>query len=105
MTVQHKTMPQVTILTMAEDIYYNLVTSIVQDIVSRATSQNQFLNARYPNNPTLNYDPNGKLDIYGRQKQQESSIYFRCNNCDRDISANRFAAHLERCMSRGGRRG
>ncbi|AET38266.1 SAGA histone acetyltransferase complex subunit SGF11 Ecym_2546 [Eremothecium cymbalariae DBVPG len=104
MTVASEKMSSLTIVSVSETIYNNLITSMVQDIVSRITSQKQLLDSRYPDMSPLFYDPQGKLDIHGQPKIQESSIYFRCNNCDRDISANRYAAHLERCMSRGNRK-
>lgn len=96
-------MAYLTVDSICENIYHNLLTSLIQDIVSRITSAEQLLRSRYPNLKPYYYDPEGKLDVNGMLKQQDSSTYFRCNNCDREISANRFAAHLERCLGRGRR--
>ncbi|AAS54236.1 AGL255Wp [Eremothecium gossypii ATCC 10895] len=105
MTLGRDAMTPLTILSVSETIYHNLLTSMVQDIVSRTTSRQQLQDARYPGLAPLHHDQRGALDVYGRPKPQEASVYFRCPNCSRDLSANRFAAHLERCMSRGARRG
>lgn len=80
------------------------MTTIIQDIVSREVVQRKQINARYPDYKQYHYDPSGKLDIDGLTKQQESSQYFHCKNCGRDVSANRFAAHLQRCLNSRGRR-
>jgi len=40
-------------------------------------------------------------DIFGNEKQSDSSRYFTCDNCTRKIAGNRFAAHIDRCL--GGR--
>lgn len=40
-------------------------------------------------------------DIFGNEKQSDSSRYFTCDNCSRKIAGNRFAAHIDRCL--GGR--
>lgn len=85
-------------------IYHNLITALIQDVVARETTKQQLLRCRYPSLKTYCYDPSQQLDINGLPKQQESSQYLLCENCNRDISANRFAAHLQRCLSRGSRR-
>lgn len=43
---------------------------------------------------------NGK-DIFGSDKVSDSSVYFVCDNCGRNIAGSRFAAHINRCL--GGR--
>lgn len=93
-----------TVESLSSGIYNNLVTSIIQDIVAKEKTKQQLLNARYQNLSPYRHDDTGKLDINGKPKLQESSRYFNCKNCSREISANRFAAHLERCLSRGNRR-
>lgn len=89
---------------VSEGIYHNLITTLIQDIVAKETTKQQLLRSRYPNLKPYCYDPSHQLDINGLPKQQESSQYLQCENCNRDISANRFAAHLQRCLSRGARR-
>lgn len=97
-------MAPLTVQSISESIYNNLLTTLVQDIVSRTTTQEQMLRHRYGDNLVpYQYDPSGKLDIRGMAKQQDSSVYFTCENCKRNVSANRFAAHLERCLTRGRR--
>ncbi|SCU95304.1 LANO_0E09956g1_1 [Lachancea nothofagi CBS 11611] len=97
-------MSQITIETTSRSIYENLITSMIQDVVARTTTQAQTLRSRYGDNPEpYYYDKSGNLDIHGMPKQQDSTIYFHCDNCNRDVSANRFAAHIERCLSRGRR--
>ena len=94
-----------TVESLSVGIYDNLITSLVQDIVARETAKQRLLNARYPDAVPYHRDDTGALDIHGQPKTQESSRYFMCKNCGREISANRFAAHLERCLGgRGGRR-
>ncbi|CAB4256624.1 similar to Saccharomyces cerevisiae YPL047W SGF11 Integral subunit of SAGA histone acetyltransferase complex [Maudiozyma barnettii] len=93
-----------TVENLSSGIYNNLITSIVQDIVARETAKQRLLNSRYPNLVPYVRDDTGQLDISGNPKAQESSKYFTCKNCGREVSANRFAAHLERCLGRGGRR-
>ncbi|CCC69225.1 hypothetical protein NCAS_0C02350 [Naumovozyma castellii] len=93
-----------TIESASNGILHNLLTTIIQDIVAKERVNSQVLNTRYPNIKPYFYDPNGNLDINGQPKRQESSQYFHCVNCGREISANRFAAHLQRCYSRGSRR-
>lgn len=95
---------QITIDSISEQIIGNLLSSIIQDIVSRETVRQKQLHDRYPGLKPYYYDPNGVLDLNGLPKQQESSQYFHCQNCKREISANRFAAHLQRCLNRGPRR-
>lgn len=65
------------------------------------------------NNNSRNPSPNPELltrieyynvigrDIFGNEKQSDSSRYFTCDNCSRKIAGNRFAAHIDRCL--GGR--
>lgn len=97
-------MSQLTIDSASQSIYENLLTTMVQDIVARTTTQAQTLRARYGKSPEpYYYDASGNLDIQGMPKQQESSLYFHCDHCNRDVSVNRFAAHVERCLSRGRR--
>lgn len=95
---------QITIESVSKQIIENLLHSMIQDIVSRETVRQRQLHDRYPDIKPYYYDPNGILDINGLPKQQESSQYFLCQNCKREISANRFAAHLQRCLNRGPRR-
>lgn len=95
---------QVTIDSISEQIVRNLLHSIIQDIVSRETVRQRQLHDRYPDFKPYYYDPDGILDINRLPKQQEMSRYFLCQNCKREISANRFAAHLQRCLNRGPRR-
>ncbi|EJS41382.1 sgf11p [Saccharomyces arboricola H-6] len=94
----------ITIDSISNGILNNLLTTLIQDIVARETTQEQLLKTRYPDLHRYYYDPNGSLDINGLRKQQESSQYIHCENCGRDVSANRLAAHLQRCLSRGARR-
>ncbi|CCD25121.1 SAGA histone acetyltransferase complex subunit SGF11 NDAI_0E03040 [Naumovozyma dairenensis CBS 421] len=89
---------------VSNGILHNLLTSIIQDIVARERVKVQVLETRYPNHPSYHIDNTGTLDIHGAPKRQESSQYFNCLNCGREISANRFAAHLQRCSNRGSRR-
>ncbi|CCF59552.1 hypothetical protein KAFR_0H01420 [Kazachstania africana CBS 2517] len=94
-----------TIDSISQKIYENLLSSMIQDITSMEFHKNRLLNARYPNLKPYYHDSSGKLDINGMAKQQESSQYFFCSNCNREVSSNRFAAHLQRCLNRGdGRR-
>lgn len=95
---------QQTVESLSSGIYDNLITSIIQNIVAKETAKQRLLNARYPDIKAYVHDDLGNLDINGNPKSQESSKYFTCKNCGREISANRFAAHLERCLGRGGRR-
>lgn len=90
-----------TIESVSISIFHNLITTLIQDIVAKETTKQQLLRSRYPNLKPYYYDPNHQLDISGKPKVQESSQYLHCDNCDRDVSANRFAAHLQRCLSRG----
>ncbi|SCU85095.1 LADA_0D05688g1_1 [Lachancea dasiensis] len=93
-----------TIESTSQSIYDNLLSTMIQDIVARSTTQAKTLRARYgDNSTTYYYDKSGALDINGMPKQQDSAIYFHCTHCGRDVSANRFAAHVERCLSRGRR--
>ncbi|QLG71790.1 hypothetical protein HG535_0C01390 [Zygotorulaspora mrakii] len=93
-----------TIESMSKGIFHNLITTIIQDIVARETTRQQLLRARYPDLKPYFYDPKHELDVFGQPKQQESSHYISCSNCSRKVSANRFAAHLQRCLSRGARK-
>lgn len=93
-----------TIDSVSEGIYHNLITSIVQDIVSQEYARFQLITSRYPDLKPYHRDDTGTYDINGLPKKQESSRYFSCKNCGREVSANRFAAHLQRCLERGGGR-
>ncbi|CCE90270.1 SAGA histone acetyltransferase complex subunit SGF11 TDEL_0B01410 [Torulaspora delbrueckii] len=93
-----------TVETISHGIYHNLITTLIQDLVARETTKEQLLRARYPDLKPYYRSPDHQLDINGKPKQQESSQYLHCDNCDRDVSANRFAAHLQRCLGRGSRR-
>ncbi|KAL3235715.1 SAGA histone acetyltransferase complex subunit SGF11 [Nakaseomyces bracarensis] len=93
-----------TLETVSNSVYQNLVTTLIHDIVSRETTREKLLRSRYPDYKPYYYDPKNQLDIHGQPKQQDSSQYFMCENCGREVSGNRFAAHLQRCLSRGGRR-
>lgn len=42
------------------------------------------------------------VDIYGQERSTDIR-YFSCTNCDRQISGNRFAAHVAKCVTRGRR--
>lgn len=99
MTEQHETIQSVT-----DGIYNNLVTSMIHSIVSKETAREKLLRSRYGSYKQYHYDPNSQLDIHGNPKQQDSSQYFYCENCGREVSGNRFAAHLQRCLTRGSRR-
>ncbi|CEP61959.1 SAGA histone acetyltransferase complex subunit SGF11 LALA0_S04e04522g [Lachancea lanzarotensis] len=88
----------------SHSIFDNLISCMIQDIVARTTTQAHALRFRYGDDPKpYHYDKSGNLDIHGRPKQLDSAIYFHCDNCNREVSANRFAAHVERCLSRGRR--
>ncbi|SCU77503.1 LAMI_0A01376g1_1 [Lachancea mirantina] len=94
-----------TVDSVSTSIYENLLTTLIQDIVARTAVNAQRIRSCYGDEVKPYYhDDLGKTDILGRPKQQDSSIYFHCENCNRDVSANRFAAHIERCLSRGRRR-
>lgn len=95
---------EITVESVSQSIIDNLLHSMIQDIVSRETVRQKQLHDRYPGMKPYHYDPQGVLDLNGLPKLQESSQYFLCQNCGREISANRFAAHLQRCLNRGSRR-
>ncbi|CCK67907.1 SAGA histone acetyltransferase complex subunit SGF11 KNAG_0A02180 [Huiozyma naganishii CBS 8797] len=97
-------MTECTVDSVSQDILDNLLSSMIQDIVAKESVKFKQLKARYPDYKPYFYDPKGTLDVHGLPKGQESSQYFMCQNCGREISANRFAAHLQRCLSRAGRR-
>nr|4FIP_C Chain C, SAGA-associated factor 11 [Saccharomyces cerevisiae S288C]4FIP_G Chain G, SAGA-associated factor 11 [Saccharomyces cerevisiae S288C] len=65
----------ITIDSISNGILNNLLTTLIQDIVARETTQQQLLKTRYPDLRSYYFDPNGSLDINGLQKQQESSQY------------------------------
>lgn len=88
---------------VANSIYHNLLTSIIQDIISRQTTKRRLIQVQFPDAKPYYSDPAGKLDIYGNTKQADSSVYMECNVCGREVSGNRFASHLVRCLSRGKR--
>ncbi|CCE62326.1 hypothetical protein TPHA_0C01700 [Tetrapisispora phaffii CBS 4417] len=88
-----------TINSVSKEIYNNIITTVIQDIVSREVVEQKQIKSRHPDYKPYHYDSTGTLDILGVPKIQESSQYFHCNNCDRDVSANRFAAHLQRCLN------
>lgn len=96
-------MSTLTVDDVSESLLHNLIRNLVQDIVSQETVRNQRLLKQYPNYNPYVYDSSGQKDVNGQVKQQESSQYFSCQNCNREISANRFAAHLERCLNRNRR--
>lgn len=96
-------MAALTVEEVSESVLQSLISNLVQDIVSQETVNNQRLLKQYPNYKPYVYDPLGQRDVHGQVKQQESSQYFTCQNCSREISANRFAAHLERCLNRNRR--
>ncbi|EDO14736.1 hypothetical protein Kpol_333p6 [Vanderwaltozyma polyspora DSM 70294] len=89
---------------MSISIYENLISTMIQDIVSREVVHQKQMQSRYPQLKQYSIDPNGNIDINGNTKQQDSSQYFHCKNCGRDVSANRFAAHLQRCLNSRQRR-
>lgn len=57
--------------------------------------------------PALTFQLNLLKDIYGqdsaRLKTAETSRYFECGNCGRQIAGGRFALHISKCLQRGGR--
>lgn len=48
----------------------------------------------------FNEASNGR-DVFGNEKVNDSSTYFHCDNCNRNIAGSRFANHINRCL--GGR--
>ncbi|CDO93791.1 unnamed protein product [Kluyveromyces dobzhanskii CBS 2104] len=88
---------------LADSIYQNLLSSIIQDIISRQTVKKKLLQLQFPDATPYYSDPSGTLDIHGNAKQADSALYVECNVCGREVSGNRFAAHLVRCLSRGKR--
>lgn len=88
---------------VADSIYQNILTSIIQDIISRQTVKRKLLKLQFPDVKPYYADPSGTLDIHGKAKQADSAVYIECNVCGREVSGNRFAAHLVRCLSRGRR--
>lgn len=53
--------------------------------------------------PVTNYTLKTK-DIYGQDKiklkSSETSRYFECGNCGRQIAGGRFALHINKCLDR-----
>lgn len=51
----------------------------------------------------VNYTLKNK-DIYGQDKTKlktsETSRYFECGNCGRQIAGGRFALHINKCLER-----
>lgn len=55
-------------------------------------------------NTFINDSVSSTKDIYGQDKQKlkmsETSKYFQCENCGRNIAGGRFAQHMTKCLER-----
>lgn len=94
-----------------------MLNSITHEIVAEEILKEKHLRLQYGKAKSLPKIPNkskdkrvtdrvilnetkGK-DVFGNDKISDSSIYFSCPNCSRNIAGSRFANHINRCL--GGR--
>lgn len=72
--------------------------------VSRYRSMQQTLGESCPKDILYNADPASTKDIFGQDKQKlkvaETSRYFQCENCGRNIAGGRLAQHTTKCLER-----
>ncbi|KAG4407299.1 hypothetical protein JTP64_002834 [Candida tropicalis] len=77
--------------------YRALAESILEDLINDIIKQTTLNNLTNPipevSKEFLNQD---KIKL----KQIETSKYFQCNNCGRNIAGVRFAQHINKCLDR-----
>ncbi|OVF07117.1 putative SAGA-associated factor [Clavispora lusitaniae] len=98
---------EVTIEMLAESVYQDMMANIVRQVslsnLSRYRAINEFVEGGYQNVVT-NTQMNSNKDIFGQNKTKlkssETSRYFDCGNCGRQIAGGRFASHMNKCLER-----
>lgn len=70
--------------TVAVDIFDSMVSRLVQDVVARESVRMQS-------------EPQEERTLPTTSGETE---YVSCDRCGREVSANRFAAHLQKCLRR-----
>ncbi|CCH57840.1 hypothetical protein TBLA_0A00400 [Henningerozyma blattae CBS 6284] len=80
---------------IANDLFDNLFSTYLQNIISLELNNQKIIQLRYQlaNSEEIKLNAN-----------PSDNVYLSCKHCKRDVSSNRFAAHLQRCLSRGARR-
>lgn len=84
----------------------NIVRQVSLSNISRFRTIKGYVGEKYEDAVT-NYRFNSTKDIYGLEKGKlkiaETSRYFECENCGRQIAGGRFALHVNKCLERGKR--
>ncbi|RCK64344.1 SAGA-associated factor 11 [Candida viswanathii] len=80
----------ITYQTLAESILDDLLNNIIKQ-----TTLNSLTN-RIPAAPSKEFIEQDKV----KMKQVETSKYWACNNCGRNIAGVRFALHINKCLDR-----
>lgn len=83
----------------------NLIRQVSLNSISRYKTLQQCVEGKYTDpNPSLRAS---NRDIFGNDrtklKNSETSRYFDCGNCGRQIAGGRFAQHINKCLDRGKR--
>lgn len=93
--------------TQAESLYEDMISNIVRQVslsnISRFRTLKGYVGDEYSDS-VINYLFNSSKDIYGQDKlklkNSETSRYFDCANCGRQIAGGRFAQHVNKCLER-----
>ncbi|QEL58187.1 hypothetical protein SBP28_000195 [Candidozyma auris] len=99
-----------TVQSLAESICDDMMTNIIRQVTLNTVSryrtlqqcvEGDYLDAISPTRST------GNRDIFGNDKTKlknsETSRYFECGKCGRQIAGGRFAQHINKCLERGRR--
>lgn len=85
-----------------DDIMSNIVRQVSLSNISRYRTMDGYVEGDYKD-AVINYTLKNK-DIYGQDKTKlktsETSRYFECGNCGRQIAGGRFALHINKCLER-----
>lgn len=81
----------------------NIIRQVSLSNVSRYRTVCDFVDGEYENVVT-NSQYSSNKDIFGQNKTKlkssETSRYFDCGNCGRQIAGGRFAQHMNKCLER-----
>lgn len=84
----------------------NLIRQASLNSISRYRTLQQSVEGKY-NDPLPQAKASANKDIFGNDKAKlknsETSRYFDCGNCGRQIAGGRFAQHINKCLDRGKR--
>lgn len=100
-----------TVASVAVHLYNDMINWAISDVavqfkrsVFLASESNRYLAAIHSSAPDAANPPRTTVGKYGsRLLYSDKNVTVECSNCGTNISASRYAQHVEKCLGRGGR--